>query len=44
MEYENSFPITQRRYVNNGSKWLTAGIRIPCKSKKKFIYARHGLA
>jgi hypothetical protein len=28
IKYENSFAVTQRRYVNNGNKWITTGIGI----------------
>jgi hypothetical protein len=34
IKYENSFPITQRKYVNNDNKLITTGIRISCKCKR----------
>jgi hypothetical protein len=34
IKYENSFPLTQRRYLSNDNKWITAGIRISCKCKR----------
>ena len=33
IKYENSFPLTQRRYLSNDNKWITTGIRISCKCK-----------
>jgi hypothetical protein len=34
IEYENSFPLTQRRYLSNDNKWITTGIRISSKCKR----------
>jgi hypothetical protein len=34
IKYENSFPVTQRRYANNVNKWITTEIRIFCKGKR----------
>jgi hypothetical protein len=39
---ETSFPITQRRCVNNGNKWITTGIRISCQCKRRLCMIVQG--
>jgi hypothetical protein len=34
IKYENSFPLTQRRYLSNDNKLITTGIKIPVSEKK----------
>ena len=42
IKYENSFQIKQRRYVNNGNKWITTGIRISCQCKRRLYMLVQG--
>ena len=30
----NSFPLTQRRYLSNNNKWITKRIKISCNCKR----------
>jgi len=42
IKYENSFAVTQRRYVSNGNKWITTGIRISCQCKRSLYMLVQG--